>query len=107
MVEFWTHVLCLDHVNVIKRVGMPLVMNVRNDLWFPTFLIKYCLAFLWMHGREVACLSAFSPACSSCNQIIQQNYVEVMLGTGMSNYIPPSVRYFDHVFEELRVHIWS
>ena len=32
---------------------MPLVMNVTSDLWFPTFLIIYCLAFLRMRGRDV------------------------------------------------------
>ena len=92
--------LCFDQTNSINRVGMPLVMYVRNDLWFRTFLIKYCLAFVRMRGRELACLSAFFPACSSSNQTIQQNCVEELLGTGMLNYIRPSMRYFDHVFEE-------
>ena len=37
-------------------------MNVRKDLWFPTVVIRYCLAFLRMRGREVTCLSPFFPA---------------------------------------------
>ena len=35
--ELWTRVLCFDQINFINCVGMPLVMNERNDLWFPTF----------------------------------------------------------------------
>ena len=56
---------------------------------------------LRMRGREVTCLSAFLPTHSSCNQTIQQDFVEVLLGTCMIKYIRPSMRSFDHVFEEL------
>ena len=41
----------------MNRVGM----NVWSDLWLPTFLIKYCLAFLRMCGREATCLPACLP----------------------------------------------
>ena len=38
----------LTRINFIHRVGMPLVMNVRNYLWFPTSLLKYCLALIFV-----------------------------------------------------------
>ena len=49
-------------------------------------------------GREVTCSYAVFPAYSSCKQTIQQNFVDVLLGTGMINYLRPSMRYFDHIF---------
>ena len=83
LAELWTHVSCFDQINFMNRVGMPFVTNVRNDLWFPTFVIKYCFVFFFlrMSGREATGLSAFFPASSSCNQSSQQNFVEVLLGT--------------------------
>ena len=61
MTEWWvdlqTHVLCFDQINFIGGVGMPLVINGRNDLWFPTFLIM-------MHGREVMLASFWPAGCS-------------------------------------------
>ena len=50
LIESYTQILCFDHVNFKYRVGMPLVKNVRSQLWFPTFMIKSCLAFLRMRG---------------------------------------------------------
>ena len=41
-----------DQINFINRVGMPLVMGVKNYWWLPTFLIKNCLALMVMRGRE-------------------------------------------------------
>ena len=55
---------------------------------FPTFLIRYCLAFLRMRGREVTCLSALFPACSSCNQTIQHNFVGGLLHQQASTRTP-------------------
>ena len=49
-----------------------------------------------MRDCEVARLFVFSSACSSCNQTIQQNCVEVLLGTRMINDIRSFVQYFDH-----------
>ena len=60
-----------------------------------------------MRGCEVTCLSAFFSVCSSGSQTVQQNLVEVLLGTWMPNDICPSVQYFDNVFEKLRIHYWS
>ena len=74
---------------------MPLVMNVKNDLWLPTLLIRCCFAFLRMRGREVTCLSAFFPARSCCQQICQQNFVKVL---GTTILIHPSTRCLDHMF---------
>ena len=37
-------------------------------------------------------------ACSSWNQTIQQNVVQVLLGTWVVNEIRPSERNLDHVF---------
>ena len=53
--------LCFDQIYSINRVGMP-VMNAKNDLWLPTFLIRYCFAFLMMRGREVTCRYAIFSA---------------------------------------------
>ena len=50
LVQSWTHLLCFDQIIFTNRVGMPLVMNGNNDLWFLTFVIKYCLAWLTMRG---------------------------------------------------------
>ena len=94
---------CFDLINFKKGLGMSLVMNIWNEHWLPTFPITYCLAVLRMGGREVTCLSAFSSACSSCNQTIQQNFIEVLPEHEIINYIRPSVRYVGQVFEELGV----
>ena len=80
------------------------VVNVKNELWLPTFSNGYRFTFLRMRGRDVTCFSAFVPVCSSCNQTIQQNCVEVLLGSQMINYILPSLRYFDYVCKDLKVH---
>ena len=56
-----------------------------------------------MSGRERTCLSSLL-ACASCNQTVQQIWVTVLLGTCMTNGLRPSVRHFDHVVEELRLH---
>ena len=52
--ECWTvlktHLWCFDQINFTNGVGMPLVMNVWNDLWLPTLLIEYCFAVLRMRG---------------------------------------------------------
>ena len=51
LAELWTHVSCFDQINFMNRVGMPFVTNVRNDLWFPTFVIKYCFVFFFEDER--------------------------------------------------------
>ena len=94
------HVLCFDQMSFTKSVGVPLVMTVRNDQWFPTFVIRYCCASLKMRGREVTSSSAFFPAYSSCNQTHQEEKSRYCWALEYR----PSMRNFDHdVFEELGV----
>ena len=58
LAELLTHVLCFDKIHFVNRVGMPLVNNVRNELWLPSFL----------------------PVPPAITQF-QQNFTEVLLGT--------------------------
>ena len=68
----------------------------RKERSVDSFLIKYCLAFLRLCGREETCLPTFFPANSFCDQSIPQNSVEVLLGTRMISCIRPSMRNLDH-----------
>ena len=64
-----TNLLCSDQNSVTGGVGLPRVMDVRNDLCPPTFLTKHRSAVLRVRGLEVILLSAalsFRP----CNQIL-------------------------------------
>ena len=63
--ECSTHLLCVDQISFKNDVGMSLLTNSRKGLWLPTFSIGYRFAFF---GQEVACVSAFFPACSSFNR---------------------------------------
>ena len=99
--------LCIGHINFRQKWcrydtcdSRAVAANFFRSAWFRS-------AFLLMCGLEETCVSVFCPTCSSCNETSQHNCVEVLLGTFGINYIRPSVRYFDHVFEELRIHKWS
>ena len=53
-----------------------------------------------MRGREVTCLSACFPTCSSCNQTIQHNFVEKTVGN-LNDELLSSMRNLDYVLEKL------
>ena len=50
LVEFQTNLLCFEQINIINFVEMPLVMNVRNEVLLPTFLVGYRFALSRMRG---------------------------------------------------------
>ena len=54
------------------------------------YLVKYCLAFLRMRGREPACVTAFPPAMRALKS---HSYINAV--------------YLDHVFEEPNDRKWS
>ena len=74
LVELYTHLWCLDQINFINRVGMPLVTDVRNELGLPTFLIRHCLALLRLGGRRSDMLVCGLSCLFLLHQTIQQNW---------------------------------
>ena len=51
--EFQTFLSCVDQINFINYVDLPLAMIVKNELGLPTFLTKYRSALLTKRNWEV------------------------------------------------------
>ena len=95
-----TNLLCSDQISVTRGVGLPRVMDVRNDLCPPTFLTKHRSAVWRVRGLEVTLLSAalsFRP----CNKILSW-YCGDHLG-GISNTVSSSdIQQLEHLLERCR-----
>ena len=67
--EFKTNLLCFDQKNFINGVGVPLVVNVRDELWRPTFSIGNRFALL----ADVQPRNDMPVCLLSCLLLLQSN----------------------------------
>ena len=81
-IECWTHLLCLSPDPLHKPCQYATCDERKGTNCGCQLLGSSTALRCWvMRGREVTCSYAVFPAYSSCKQTIQQNFVDVLLGT--------------------------
>ena len=50
LIELKTHLLCSNQIDSVNRVGVPLAMHVKHEMWLPTSLIKIRFALKSVSG---------------------------------------------------------